>query len=64
MNWEYIAIKVEVSGFWGDKLKEPQLEGILNEYGRQGWELVSASSVAQMYGATKYLLTIFKRPRR
>jgi hypothetical protein len=66
-GWQYKW--VEVTAEWsllggheggGDPI---QVEGALDEFGRQGWELVSAfdKGVAQGQGGTR-VLAVFKRP--
>jgi hypothetical protein len=45
-RFEYKTVKIEPKGFWGTKLDENEIDKILNELGRQGWELVSMQDLA------------------
>lgn len=63
MRWEYKTIKLATTGFWvGGKLDEAKFDAMLNELGRDGWELVSAFDTNQSYGATRDVVAAFKRP--
>lgn len=41
MNWEYKTIKVDATGFAGGKFDQEKFEHLMNDLGRQGWELVN-----------------------
>ncbi len=45
-RFEYKTVKIEPKGFWGTKLDPEEIDKILNEYGQQGWELVSMQDLA------------------
>ena len=64
MKWEYKTIKVETTGFAGGKLDEQDLEFQMNQLGEQGWELVTAFDTNQNQGASRYVVTLFKRQRQ
>lgn len=63
MEWEYKVLKTDTTGFAGGKVNENKFEQILNEWGRQGWELVNAFDTNQNYGASRHIVSIFKRLR-
>ena len=63
MQWEYKTVKLATSGFWvGGNLDETRFNAMLNDLGRDRWELVSAFDTNQTYGATRDVVAIFKRP--
>lgn len=63
MSWEYKTIKLGTTGFWsGGNLDTNQLDEMMNDLGRQGWEIVSAFDTNQVQGATRDVVVIFKRP--
>lgn len=45
-RFEYKTLKIEPKGFWGTKLVAEEIDKILNELGRQGWELVCIQDLA------------------
>ena len=67
MQWEYktMRLALPVSDYRESKVEEVlnQLEPQLNEFGEQGWELVSALDT-EVLGYTKFIVAIFKRPRQ
>jgi len=59
MRWQYrtIVFEFQKDGLLGDRfIDDEEVEQTLNEQGRVGWELVSATMVQEG------LLTLFKRP--
>lgn len=63
MTWEYKTIKLAATGFTGGKLDEKQFDEYLNQLGREGWELIAAFDTNAVYGATRDVVAIFKKPR-
>ena len=64
MTWEYRTIKLAAEGwFLGGKLDVTKLDQMMNDLGRDGWDLVAAFDTNQVYGNTKDAVLIFKRPR-
>jgi hypothetical protein len=61
MMWEYKTVKLAAKGFLGGKIKEYELEALLNDLGADGWELVSAFGTNKSYGQTRDVVAIFKR---
>jgi len=45
-RFEYKTLKIEPKGFWGTKLDADEIDKILNDLGRQGWELVCMQDLA------------------
>lgn len=63
MQWEYKTVKLATTGFWvGGNLDSVKFTEMLNELGRDRWELVSAFDTNQSHGATKDVVAVFKRP--
>ena len=61
-SYEYKVINTE-KGFWGGKDKS-DIEVLLNEHGRNGWELTSVIPISNMGGGqTTGLQFFFKRTR-
>ena len=62
MRWEYKVVKFGKTKFLASSVQAEPLEQLLNDLGREGWELVEATSsgVYQMNGE---LLLMFKRSR-
>ena len=60
-RFEYKTLFTEVKGAFGGKVDGENLQSELNVLGQQGWELVSSAPVAQSYGATKWMISVFKR---
>ncbi len=59
MRWQYrtVVFELQKDGLLGDRfIDDEEVEKTLNEQGRAGWELVSATMVQEG------LLTLFKRP--
>ena len=64
MHWEYKTIKLGATGFWvGGNLDERQLDGMMNDLGRDGWELAAAFDTNKEMGATRDVVDEFKWPR-
>ena len=62
MSREFKTIKLGTTGFWsGGNLDTQQLDKMMNDLGRQGWEIVSAFDTNQLYGITREVVVIFKR---
>ena len=65
MRWEYKMIKLGAQGFWlGGKIDVDKLDQLMDEMGRQGWELTSTLDVNRAYGDARIVMVIFKRPRK
>jgi len=62
MKWEYKIIKVDTKGFAGGKFDQDSFEQILNGLGQQGWELTSAFDTNMLYGESRHVVGILKRP--
>lgn len=62
MRWEYLTAKVSVAGTWGISFDVDKTDEFINEFGQEGWELVSAVGVNDGSGFTKEIAFIFKRP--
>jgi len=63
MEWEYKTITLRTEGFFGGKFDPAQLDAMLNGFGRDRWEVISAFGTAESYGRTRDVVVILKRPR-
>jgi hypothetical protein len=63
MKWEYKTIKLKATGVMGGKTDEAKLDAMMNELGGQGWELAAALDTNELYGDTRDVVVIFKRPK-
>jgi hypothetical protein len=62
-EWEYKVITLRTEGFWGGKVDITELETVMNNLGRDGWELTAAFDTNESYGRTRDVVALFKRPR-
>lgn len=62
-QWEYKTIKIKTGGFLGGKVDEEEFQEVLNQYGRECWELVSCFDTSQSQGASRDIIVVFKRKR-
>lgn len=60
--WEYKTVQFETKGVTGGKLDINNFNSVLNDHGRNGWELVSCFDTNQSYGASRSVIAVFKRP--
>lgn len=63
MEWEYKTVKLKARGLLGGKVDETQLDAMMNDLGRGGWELAAAFDTNESYGSTRDVVVIFKRPK-
>lgn len=62
-QWEYKTVMIKATGwFAGGKVDPNLLDERLNNLGQQGWELASGFDTNQLYGETRDVILIFKRP--
>lgn len=60
MKWEYKTVEFS-GGFWS-RLDRKTIDERLNDYGQQGWELVSLVMTAAGFGAPHAMMAALKRP--
>jgi hypothetical protein len=60
-TWEYKTIKVHLKGLSGGILEVEDFNYKLNQYGEQGWELVSCFSTSGGSGYGREAIAVFKR---
>jgi hypothetical protein len=63
VQWEYKTIKLRLRGFLGGKIDQVELDGVLDQAGRDGWELVTVFATALYQGRTQDAAMVFKRRR-
>ena len=62
-KFEYSTVVFDTTAFWvGSRLDHASFHGKLNEYGRDGWELVNVFDLNRREGATYEVIAVFKRP--
>jgi Domain of unknown function (DUF4177) len=62
MNWEYKTIKIAVPHFEQSLEELFEIDIALNQFGSDGWELVSSFDTNEFHGKSKEIILIFKRP--
>ena len=62
VSWEYKVFTIG-KGFWSGKEKKNS-EQLLDELGRDGWELISVVPLSQMGGGTTTNLQFFFKRKR
>ena len=60
-QFEYYTYIYNPEGFFGGKVDTGRLQMDFNQFGRDGWELVSTVSTNEAYGQTKSIVCFFKR---
>ncbi|MCC6408661.1 MAG: DUF4177 domain-containing protein [Planctomycetes bacterium] len=60
-RFEYETVFFEPGGFVGGKLNKEEFDAALARMGDRGWELVSCFDTNQGYGATRFVVAVFKR---
>lgn len=61
IQWEYKTLEFVTKGFVGGLLDISSFNQILNDYGREGWELVSCFDTNQSQGASRRVIAVLKR---
>lgn len=61
-RWEYKTTHLAATGWLGGNLDFTAFEALLNDLGRQGWELVSTFDTNTSGGVTRDVVAVFKRP--
>ena len=64
MEWEYKVVTLATGGFFGGKVDISQMEAVMNNLGRDGWELSSAFGTNEGYGKSRDAVLLFKRQRK
>lgn len=62
-KWEYKSIKFETKGFLSITLEIEDFNFKLNEFGNEGWELVSCVPISGTSGETVEVTAVFKRKK-
>lgn len=60
-KFEYNTYVYDTKGWMGGLIESQDFREALNNFGRDGWELVSSVSTTQGNGYTRSILCIFKR---
>ena len=59
----YKTVKLGAKGFMGGQFDETKLDAMMNDLGRDGWDLAAAFDTNEGYGNTRDVVVIFKRPK-
>ena len=63
MRWEYLVHSVNAEDLLSaGRIRSPEIEEMLNQYGRQGWELVNALESLGGPDGSRLIVFTFKRP--
>lgn len=62
-KFEYKVLDIVTRGWWwgGGRVNYQELAEKLNEFGREGWEVVSSTTVNRYYGSSRSVMIILKR---
>ncbi len=65
MKWEYSTVMFEASRwFLGGKIDGQKFNDRLNQFGEEGWELVSVFDTNFNEGGTRDVVAVLKRPMK
>jgi hypothetical protein len=62
ITWEYKTVQLETGGWVSPKVDHSRLELLLNDLGREGWELVGVVGTNDQGGKTRTIVGVLKRP--
>jgi hypothetical protein len=63
MRWEYLVHTVSAEElFSAGQIRPREMEKVLNQYGREGWELVNALESLGRSDESRLIVFTFKRP--
>ena len=60
-KWEYMTYKYRTGGWLGGKVDTEEFDQALNQFGEQGWEVVSCLDTSVGQGQSRDVLVVFKR---
>lgn len=60
-KFEYKTLEIRPTGTWKSKFDIVEIDKILNDFGQEGWELVSMEDKNFGYGTTECFYYTFKR---
>lgn len=64
-RFEYHIYKLEAGGWFSSgKVDTTIMDQRINEYGAEGWELISSFDTNQYHGETRDVIMIFKREKQ
>lgn len=61
VQWEYRTVSLNTTGLMGGKLDAEEFDRMLNDLGRDRWELVDTFDTSLGAGTTRAVFAIFKR---
>ena len=63
-KWEYLTEIINTKGIFTTKINAAEFNQILNDLGREGWELIDKTAMALEVGKTTSIICVFKRELR
>ncbi|MDR0958425.1 MAG: DUF4177 domain-containing protein [Clostridiales bacterium] len=60
-SFEHKTVPIKTEGFFGGKIDSSDFNERLDSYGKDGWELISATASNESQGRTVFIICIFKR---
>ena len=60
-KYEYYTFAYDTRGLYSPTINLSDIQGALNELGREGWELVSTTPIHKSTGMTGNIIYYFKR---
>lgn len=57
-RFEYKTVKISPKSIWNSEIKPEEIDDVLNDLGRQGWELVSVQDLTVSGMSISYLYTL------
>jgi hypothetical protein len=60
-KWEYLTEVINTKGVIASKIEATEFNQILNNLGKEGWELIDKTALAAEAGKTTAIVCVFKR---
>jgi len=60
-KWEYFTEVINTKGVFTTKIDASEFNQILNDLGKEGWELIDKTPMALEVGKTTSIVCVFKR---
>lgn len=62
MKWEYKTVKLAIGNFLSSNFELTEIDKFVNQFGQQGWEIVSTLDLNSYSGGSVEIVLFFKRP--
>lgn len=57
-RFEYKTVKITPKSIWSTEIKSEEIDDVLNDLGREGWELVTVQDLSVSGSSFSYLYTL------